>query len=485
MKKNKWLATAALIIGVFVGFGTAQAAERDMTAAEYISDIKIVSGSDAAESMTEDGWKVMPDRIDGSMIAYQTDNSKGNALRDIRLVKSGADVGDIEGASYQKFGNIGGYTLCGTTDNRAGGEIVGVYMADEPIAGDGSHTVRNENGEAVELSDGLYLTTIHAGNTGAYLSGVALVKAGSEKAARRKAANQGYDYFRLIWDDDDRVELVAFNRTNDKDEAVRGIYAVGEPDKYKLYYSTSPAAGLPITDIELSEVSEVMWEGASFTLGDWAKRSFSFGAFSKASSYILQDDTYRELTNRTDKYRWNPVLLCENKESLGQALTDGDWGGMSEPGIVIAQEDKAFESEGEILLDGVDMTTFFTETEDEEDPAEEVEEEDPDEPIDDTGESEFGASENPTDIAVDDPDEVLAEGDGASFENEENIPDGSAGEEMNSEGDTSESNPDEETATGSLISSGSVILIILGAVLIIAIVVFGLFYRKRKNGGAQ
>lgn len=477
------LAFLALAVGSMLTGGQTKAAEADLSASEYITDIQIVSGDDSVESAIGLGCKVMTDRIGGSMISYQTGNSAGSALKGLFLSKSGGETLAVDDITYKRLGSIGGYTLYGTTEGAAGGAIVALRMIDKPILGDGSHTVRDEQGEAVELEDGKYLTTIHAGQTGRYISALAKIKGNTENAAIRKAADQGFDYYKLIRDEGS-IELIAYNRTSDEDKAVRGVYAVGEAEDYKLFYSVSSAAGAPVTDIELQEVSDVLWEGGSFPLGEWAKMTFGSGS-GDAVSYIIRDDVYRELANSTDTYVWNPVSIYTDKAELGQALLDKTDGGSSLD-IVVAQEEGQTGGDGDIELAGVDMEKFLsgTEEEEEEEVAEEEEaadEENPeemeegDEIQDDEGE--FGASETPVEAPSY---EEVTETDGDEEASvEEGITDGAV----------TEGEGEDASSTGSMVGSGNIIVILASLVLLAGILTGAIFYTKRRRnllkGGAD
>ena len=467
------LAFLSLAVGFMLTEGQTKAAEADLSASEYITDIQIVSGDDSVESAIESGCKVMTDRIGGSMISYQTGSSAGSALKGLLLSKSGGESQSVDDISYKRLGSIGGYTLYGTTEGAAGGAIVALRMIDKPILGDGSHTVRDEQGEAVELEDGKYLTTIHAGQTGRYISALAKIKGNTENAAIRKAADQGFDYYKLIRDEGS-IELIAYNRTNDEDKAVRGVYAVGEAEDYKVFYSVSPAAGAPVTDIELQEVSDVLWEGGSFPLGEWAKMTFGSGS-GDAVSYIIRDDVYRELANSTDTYVWNPVSIYTDKAELGQALLDKTDGGSSLD-IVVAQEEGQTGGDGDIELAGVDMEKFLSGTEEEAAEEENPEEmEEGDEIQDDEGE--FGASETPVEAPSY---EEVAEGD-----NDEEA----SADEGTSDGTEVEGEGEDASSTGSMVGSGKIIVILASLVLLAGILTGAIFFtRKRRNllkGGAD
>ena len=480
------LALTALAAGfVMTGIKT-NAAESDLTAAEYITDIQIVSGNSSEEAAAESGRKVMSDRIGGSMISYRTGNSAGSALKGLRLMKSGGATETIDDITYQQLGSIGGYNLYGTTDSSAGGAILALRVTDDLFTGDGSHFVRDEKGEVVELGGDKYLTTIHAGQVGRYVGDVAKVKGNSEKAAIRKALNQGYDYYRLV-SEDDGVVLIAYNRTNDEDNAARAVYAVGDEEDFKIFYSKSPAAGAPIAEIELKEISDIIWEGSSFTLGDWAQMYFGTGTIGDSVSYIIQDDIYRELTGSTDVYVWNPISLFADKAELGQALTDRSESGNT-IGIVVAQEEGKTGGDGDIELAGVDMEKFLSGLDDEEEEAEEAEEEAEEENPEEMQEGdelmnedgEFGASDTPVEApAYEDVTEEGSAGDSEVASAEESGSDESAPEAE--EGNAAE----EASETGSMVGSGKKIMIAVGAGILVCILIGGLIERKRLRGSSD
>ena len=440
---------ALLCVSVVQAERTARAA-RSLTAAEYITDIKIVKGDSSIESASESGWKVMADRIAGSAIAYRTGDSKGSALKDLRLLKSGGATETIDDISYQELGDIGGMTLYGTKDAKAGDAIAEIRLVEDQIVGDGTHTVRNEKGEVMELGDNTYLTVLYSDPVGIYISEMARISAGSEKAAIKKAANHGYDFFRLIRDDGGEVEMIAFNRTGDEKKAVRGVYAVGETGDYKLFYSVSEAAGAPITDIDLKEVSDVLWEGGTFSLSDWGQMNFG-----------------TNFSGSETNYRWNTISLYKDNAELGQALKDHSQGGTAFD-IVVAQADGQTGGDGEIELVGEDMSNFSsTDAEKETESGEEKEGEDL------TDDSDTGASDTPVDeTAYDEPN-----GEEVNKEAEEpNEKDGSE------EGGTEGEGDDDAETTGSMIGSGSMVLIICGGIILAGILVIAIYYRKKTKG---
>lgn len=463
-----------------------RAAEEDLTASTYISDISVVSVSDGLTDIS-DGIKVLPDRIGSSLISYTTTDSKSNALKNIILSASGSAPVTEDGATYEQLCSITGMTLYGTRDGSAGEGIVALTLTDRPLIGDGTHTVRNENGEAVEL-DGLYLATVSAGQTGVYISELALVKGGSENGAIKKAADQGFDYYKLISDEDGKVVLIAFNRTNDKDKAVRAIFAVGEQDDYKLFYSLSEDAGLPITDVELKEVTEFFWDDETFELGDWAQANFGSGIYSGSVSYILQDDDYKDLAEDSTVYRWDGIQRFEDKAALAEAIMGGDLTGTDEIDVVAAHEDSDFTPGGDIMLEGVDMEKFFAGAPDEEETEEEDAEEVPDEATEDTVVDDTNTEgtdggvtddQDGGDIALDEPAADLpdksAEADGTSDSAE-------AASDMDSVEVDAGAVEDTQT-TGSLISSGNYVVITICIVSAIGLILFGVISSKKKGEG--
>ena len=479
------ISLSCMLMILLSGVGV-RAAEEDLTASTYISDISVVSVSDGLTDIS-DGIKVLPDRIGSSLISYTTTDSKSNALKNIILSASGSAPVTEDGASYEQLCSIAGKTLYGTRDGSAGEGIVALTLIDRPLIGDGTHTVRNESGEAVEL-DGLYLATVSAGQTGAYISELALVKGGSENGAIKKAADQGFDYYKLISDEDGKVVLIAFNRTNDKDKAVRAIFAVGEQDDYKLFYSLSEDAGLPITDVELKEVTEFFWDDETFELGDWAQTNFGSGIYSGSVSYILQDDDYKDLAEDSTTYRWDGIQRFEDKAALAEAIMGGDLTGTDEIDVVAAHEDTDFTPGGDIMLEGVDMEKFLAGVPDEEETDEEATEEVPDEATEDTVVDDTNTEG--TDGGVTDDQDG---GDIALDEPAADLPDKSA--EADGTSDSAEAASDTDSVevdagavedtqtTGSLISSGNYVVITICIVSAIGLILFGVISSKKKGEG--
>ena len=473
---NKYLVKIFFILlgaGVFLT-GSISKAESVLTSAEYITDIRIVGGDASVESAIESGWKVMSESIDGSMIAYRTGDSASDALKNLCFIASESSTENIGDISYQELGSIGGMTLYGTTDSAAGGAIVSIRVIDEPLLGDGTHTVRNKNGEVKELGGDRYLATTHAGHIGMYISDIERITAGSVNSAIHKAANHGFDFYRLIQDDGNEVELIAFNRTDNENKAVRGIYAVNKSKDYTLYYSISLAAGAPIMDIEQKEVVDLLWDNDGSLVGEWAKMA----------------------ADPVNSYKWNPISVFADKEELGKALKDHSQGTESLK-IVVAQRKDVTVGDGKIELAGVDMSTFLLE-EDIEEPEKPMDEEvksDEHGLTDDTGmgasdksDSDTSSDKSDSDTASDKSDGDMASdapaGDMAYDESVEKAGTEPEAEETNEDGDSDEGDDEGET-TGSLIGSGNIFMIIVGALILVMNPVVGLIYKRRKKGGSE
>ena len=419
----------------------AYAAGETLTSKNYISDISVLSVSDDLLEVSGDK-KILPNRIGSSLLSYTTTDSKSGALKNIILSDSGSAPKTKDGADYKKLCSISGMNLYGTYDLAAGDGITGLSLTDTLSLGNGSHIVRDENGKTVSLKNDLYLVTVSEDQPGKYLSELALIKGSSEESAIKKAADSGYDFYRLVGDKNDKVTLIAFNRTNDEKKAIRGIYAVGENNNYELYYSLSEGAGLPVMDIELSEVSELLWSGDMYGIGKRAQAS---------------------------------IPLYNDNASLAQAVKSGSFSDAGEIDVVVAHEDESFTPGGDIKLEGVDMDKFSNET----NPVEETDSQETEEKSDEE-EAENEASDD--DAALDEPakdlpDKSAEEAEGTD-ENADEADDAEGTDENADEAD------DAANTTGSLINQGNIAVIVICVVSVIGLLVIAFVLNRKNKKGA-
>ena len=181
-------------------------------------------------------------------------------------------------------------------------------------------------------------------------------------------------------------------------------------------------------DIELSEVSELLWSGDMYGVGKRAQSS---------------------------------IPLYNDNASLAQAVKSGSFSGAGEIDVVVAHEDKSFTPGGDIKLEGVDMDKFSNETN--------------------------TVAENDTQETEEKPDEEEAENeasddDAALDEPADEVPDKSA-EEAEGTDENADEADDAANTTGSLINQGNIAVIVICVVSVIGLLVFAFVsYRKNKKG---
>ena len=302
------LTVLILLIASAVPFTTAYAAER-----LCISQIKIESGSGAAENLESEGYTVLYQNLNplgGERIylGYKLGAKSFTGLVVSSELKSSISVNSVNYTPVSSLNlnkGTGGKPvyLYGTTDSKAGSGIVALTYAKDSKDGsvnmlekfnDGSVPVRTADGQAADFDEGieerdLYFFTVHENACLPYVSELKTVNVSSGEDAFKKIVASGCNYFNTepVAQSDGTSTYLCYNRTADAAEAVRftAISDNAEIDGItylsagsfqlngkgvSLYYTKDKTVGNPVSEITKGSLSN---EG--FTMGDWAKAYFS------------------------------------------------------------------------------------------------------------------------------------------------------------------------------------------------------------------
>ena len=220
----------------------------------YITGLFAAAGDKALESIEENGYSPILTGLNmGSTggeqvyIGYTKDGS--DPITDVRLMADCGDSTVIDGISYSCAAHVdldaGKESSAGclyiTHDPQAGTPIVALdirraVVADEgvlmPIANDGSEVVCDENHYPRSAENDetamIYLYMIRDQIAAPYIRDMAVVTADSHWEAVAQAAAQGFRYYADVNLNPEQsdVSIIAYQRTQDREQAVTHIVAV-------------------------------------------------------------------------------------------------------------------------------------------------------------------------------------------------------------------------------------------------------------------
>ena len=488
---------AVLALGLLAGIPTlSRAAEEeeelirttpvsDFTSGEFITDIEV--GQITAD--VDSTWNSLDCSIggtDGATIRYRC-GGRDSALCDLKVIRSSESSIEVGKHTYRRLTELpNGAAIYGSTSEKTGSPILSIGLVSEFPYANGLVTARDEDGAPGAVGrdaegNTCYLTLVHEKQILPYVSDLAIVSGKSETGLRETLLKMGFDYYRSVSTDDDRVYLIGYNRTEDESEAVRGVYLVKTKKGYQLFYSRDEAAGHPVIDVGAAGHT-IMWDfGDTFELSTWARRTFLSGDLTDATVYRMQDPDYRQLAKSSEKERWNEVEQYDSLEDLKIRLGYADSVSMEEEtdtvsdiesipsSIVIAQKDEEVTATGKIRLVGV------KEKEMPEGETPEVAQTDEEGVVEETGEE----GETPEK-------EEIAEG-----ESEESVRDEIEGTEADKgeesladfEQGTEETEPtdQEEGFTGSLVGGFNPVVLITSVCVLIALIVVAVIMHFRRK----
>ncbi|MBQ6353879.1 MAG: hypothetical protein IJJ07_02885 [Lachnospiraceae bacterium] len=265
MKKRvvtKKLASIAVAAAMILSLSGILPAAAHAESFQFITDIRIEAGEDAYQALEDDGYSVRSVGLnansgDGQIyLGYKIND--GDPVTNVVI---SADVGDAfdseDGIHYVSAGHVdaeagngegggcvymtqdpkAGAPLVGLDILRAGGSTMGADLAKKepllPITNDGAEIVRKTDGTPADLEVNsadttIYLAQVRDGLVKAYIKDVTVITAASKEDAVFTAASNGYNYY-VDGDVDASGEtytLLAYERTADRDEAIRSLIAV-------------------------------------------------------------------------------------------------------------------------------------------------------------------------------------------------------------------------------------------------------------------
>lgn len=258
-KKLASVAASAAIILTLAGILPAAAHAENF---QFITDIRVEAGEDAYDALEDDGYSVRAVGLNAASgegqiyLGYKIND--GDPVTNVVI---SADVGDAfdseDGIHYVSAGHVdteagngegggcvymtqdpkAGAPLVGLDILRAGGSTMGADLAKKepllPITNDGAEIVRKTDGTPADLEVNsadttIYLAQVRDGLVKAYIKDVTVITAASKEDAVFTAASNGYNYY-VDGDVDASGEtytLLAYERTADRDEAIRSLIAV-------------------------------------------------------------------------------------------------------------------------------------------------------------------------------------------------------------------------------------------------------------------
>ena len=221
---------------------------------QFITDIRVATGEEAYDQLEDDGYSVRAVGLnatsgDGQIyIGYKIND--GDPITNVVISSDVGDAFDSEtGIHYVCAGHVdadanngeGAGCVYMTRDPKAGDPIVGLDVLRSggaenkkllPITNDGAEVVRRTDGIPADLevnSDKtIYLAQIRDGIVKPYIRDVTVISAADMDSAVYTAAANGYNYYVEgdIDDSGDSYTILAYERTADKEEALRSMLAV-------------------------------------------------------------------------------------------------------------------------------------------------------------------------------------------------------------------------------------------------------------------
>ena len=311
-----WMVVFVLCIASTIGIGPNAAAKSE---GKYIADLQFSYTSDVVPERYKnkvpdsDNWDLInPDVEEGGDLDMEGDmvfayakayvkrtNDASKTLRDIQI-RSEYDDGSrriLKDAnqnqlnywcvlprnnSHKKIYNM----LYTTSEKKAGDPICDVFFLKDSLDCNGaefamsrwtsadpipftSYSARSYIMGQKEIP--VYTVFIRDNVAKRYVSDVMLVK-GNDDKARTKVLYKGYRFVKVIELDGEGYTL-GINRTDKIDEALRGVYFTKDGRDYRIYTSKSKGAGSPIVDI-CPKGDMLVKDGENITLGEWTNKYF-------------------------------------------------------------------------------------------------------------------------------------------------------------------------------------------------------------------
>ncbi|MEE3468242.1 MAG: hypothetical protein VZQ83_07365 [Eubacterium sp.] len=330
-----WMGVLALGIASLIGTGTGASAK---SSGRYVSDLQfsftpksVVLGAWNNRVPDLDSWDLIgPDMEDGGDIDMEGDKAfayakayvkrtddASESLRDIQVRTDFDDRtekklkdSNKKMVAYQcvlpqnptnKYFNM----LYTTRNETSGDPICDVYFLKDSLDCNGAEFAFNRYVKANPIPETSYAARAYEMNkekipvytvvlrdniAKKYVSDVVLVK-GTDDKTRAGILYKGYNFVKIV-ELGNTSYMLGIKRTDNVAESLRGVYLVkdGESD-YKLYKSKSKGAGMAIVDV-CPESEMLVKEGEIVSVGDWVKKYFLGDGFRKfVKSFIEKSDT--------------------------------------------------------------------------------------------------------------------------------------------------------------------------------------------------
>lgn len=257
---------------------------------QFITDIRVATGEEAYDELEAKGYSVRAVGLNAKSgdsqiyIGYKIND--GDPVTNVVISPDVGDAFDSEdGIHYVCAGHVdadanngeGAGCVYMTRDTKAGDPIVGLDVLRSggaenkkllPITNDGAEIVRRTDGVPADLevnSDKtIYLAQIRDGIVKPYIRDVTVISAADKDSAVYTAAINGYNYY-VDGDIDgsgDTYTILAYERTADKEEAIRSLLAVSA-DLVTLMENEQIIAGAEEEKAEEAAPEEVTSEEAA------------------------------------------------------------------------------------------------------------------------------------------------------------------------------------------------------------------------------
>ncbi|MCR5201865.1 MAG: hypothetical protein K6D02_02050 [Lachnospiraceae bacterium] len=361
-KYVKYLALFLMLISSWLVAGKAADAKT------YISDVKLVKGENAVEKLTNEGFTVLQKSINfkGSSdktwlyLGYKTTQSSNSALRGLMVSKKKKSSFKKDGAAYLRVkgdcyinGKLGKLYLYKTKSSAAGEPITGFNVSewnkgekkttDLALLNDGSTPIMSNTDVAADLDKdatrNLYFMVYRDNMFKKYIKKIGLFKGDDLRTAVIKAANAGYTFYsKKNLTDGNGYTLLAYNMTNDSEDAITDVIASNGGDKkisdevelndckYSLIkngdvlgygiYTTKDSKFKPVYGVKVKD----SYEGVKYTVGSLAE--VFFGNLSDtARNLYIDDEGYNELLNTKTKVTDIKVKVVETSKETPLIIT--------------------------------------------------------------------------------------------------------------------------------------------------------------------
>ena len=350
-------------------------------AGAYISDVELAVGDEARYDWEDKGYTTLPQclnlveqnekkgyNLEGKAriyLTYQTATDENKAVTDLIIANRAEKTMKHQGITYTLLSDTSlnegvdgeNIYLYYTKDKKAGDPIVdfdfSAYQKNSSadfsgyaLNGDGAAPVRTTEGAAANLDEGrdgieLYLFLIRDNLYRPYIREVHVASAASKRAAVKKIAALGCDYYVTsdLNSGDGTYVLLGYQRTSEKKEAITGLMGskekkpklqeggvtytmaedvalrgkVGKEEtvSYYLYSTKEESAGNPVIDFAVdSEEKE-----KKVIYGEWVSAYFG-GKSGMVKVYTMQEKAYQEALEDQTEFIKQSIMVLNKGEQI-------------------------------------------------------------------------------------------------------------------------------------------------------------------------